>query len=615
MILFVILFNGGYKTLGEHSFDKRVTYLVTPSVVLTSTQSGFGSDISNLGDVNGDKYPDFVVCCTLGAANCSNYIFFGKNFSTLSAKIETSQLTSTQGIRLRSETRGINTINCAGDINRDGYDDIIVSLYGVAYILYGKANWDDINLDLFDASMGFKVSFSGGNLRGYGVSDIDKDGHVELLLAMPDQKAMYLLWGRDSYSETIDLSFYVTNPNSSNGVHLSPATHSTNKVGDFDNDGWLDILVGSDNDQVSVVYGNFLASKPVKFNVQTIDDASRSLRLFGNQYNLKGIVMGDVNGDSFADFIVSGKDSRGQIIVVSGNNAYLSEVTLTNDSQSTWFESRTDSFGYSIATGDFNGDSYQDILVGAPTYSTNGRVVLLYGNPSFPKNEDVGVLGVSYYNYVDITMNSYLSAGALGTSVAAIDIDNDGFSELLLGADAGKSVFIIKGGSSYSSSSITPSHSSSVSSETTVSPALQSQPQSQLPSPSPIAVMSLVSTLSPVKTSDMRSRPIDDISSTSPTLVRSPRSVLSSTESVDGVNLSPLKTAQVVVVAAGDLKKQCEVHKKWTCSDGSCETSLLDCKSNFPHEGRRSPNALFSRDNQQEFRCKLCVSRSNGVRN
>ena len=86
-----------------------------------------GHSVKEAGDVNGDGFADVII----GAPNANNYagisyvIYGGTSLST----IDLSNLNPTQGFSISSSeinANNGNSVSGAGDVNGDGYDDIIV---------------------------------------------------------------------------------------------------------------------------------------------------------------------------------------------------------------------------------------------------------------------------------------------------------------------------------------------------------------------------------------------------------------------------------------------------------------------------------------------------------
>ena len=98
-------------------------------------------------------------------------------------------------------------------------------------------------------------------------------------------------------------------------------------------------------------------------------------------------------------------------------------------------EEAMDKFGYSLASGDFNSDGYADIAVGAPFHSPSatlyqqGAVYIFFG----PDFTDAG----------KVSLRASSANKGLGFAVAAGDINNDTYTDLLI--SAGGKVLIYKG--------------------------------------------------------------------------------------------------------------------------------------------------------------------------
>jgi len=140
------------------------------------------------------------------------------------------------------------------------------------------------------------------------------------------------------------------------------------------------------------------------------------------------LAAGDLNGDGFDELIVgdyqaldaSGND--GLVSIYAGSAAGLSATpdwTLTGEGGL---------FGFSLSVGDVNGDTFGDVLVGAPNHDppglTNaGQALLFYGSAAGPSA------------VADWTVEGALASGSLGQAVATGgDANDDGFDEVALGA-------------------------------------------------------------------------------------------------------------------------------------------------------------------------------------
>ena len=326
-----------------------------------------GRAVSAAGDVNGDGYGDVVVGAYLADPNGSNsgssYVVFGKA-AGFTPTVNLSSLDGNTGFRLDgvsgTDYSGFS-VSAAGDVNGDGYGDVIVGAFGAdpnaansgsSYVVFGKAGVfaPTINLSSLDGNTGFRLDgVAGIDYSGYSVSaagDVNGDGYGDVIIgafgADPNAASSgssYVVFGKASgFAATMDFSVLDGN----NGFRLDGVVagdqsgFSVSAAGDVNGDGYGDVVVGAyladpngnESGESYVVFGKAAGFTPT-VNLSSLD-GSTGFRLdgvvAGDQSGFSVSAAGDVNGDGFDDVIVgsykatpNGNES-GSSYVVFGNN-------------------------------------------------------------------------------------------------------------------------------------------------------------------------------------------------------------------------------------------------------------------------------------------------------
>ena len=466
-------------------------------------KSGFS--VSSAGDINGDGFDDIIIGAPYAEPNSfrsgQSYIVFGNATNSITSFNLSSLLAENGGNgtfgfaingRAREDFSG-SEVSSAGDINGDGFDDIMISAtyankfdsnISEVYIIYGKnSNFDaEFELgDLFasnggDGTLGFVINgIDGGDFTGRSTSsagDVNGDGFDDILIgarsADPNGSASgesYVVFGQaGGFGAEFDLSsLLATNGGDGtlgfviNGIDSGDRSGgSVSSAGDINGDGFDDIIIGAsradsyadDSGESYVVFGQaggFGASLDLSslngtngFVINGID---------GKDYSGRGVSSaGDVNGDGLDDILIGamGADpngsSSGEGYVVFGSSvAFPSSFDLSSLDGTNGFVingiNTFDGIGLFISSaGDINGDGLDDILISSSRANdARGEVYVIYGRSSdFQASLELSSLdGDSGFVISGIDPGDTLG-GAVVSSAG--DVNNDGFDDILIGA-------------------------------------------------------------------------------------------------------------------------------------------------------------------------------------
>lgn len=322
----------------------------------------------------------------------------------------------------------------AGDVNGDGYADVIMSApdfdngqtdEGMVSVYYGSATglpatpaWS-VESNQEKGFLAFSVASAG---------DVNKDGYADVILGAP-------LFDSPQVNEGKVFVYY----GSANGLPTTPSwTAESNQsgalfgarvetAGDVNGDGYSDVIIGapafshdqSEEGKAFVYYGSATGLSPTPGWTM---EGNKKDAIFGSNVGTAG----DVNKDGYSDIIIGApfyNDTHGKAFVYKGSP---SGPSLTPS----WTADATQAssyFGLAVGTaGDVNKDGYSDVFIGVPRYTatkqSQGQILVYHGSAD-------GLSASPKWSFTGEKMVEWLGFSA----ACAGDVNKDGYSDLVVG--------------------------------------------------------------------------------------------------------------------------------------------------------------------------------------
>lgn len=375
-----------------------------------------------------------------------------------------------------------------GDFNGDGYSDLVASATGEdnyagsITVLYGSASGlAAANSAVFKQGVGGMLGTrNGGELFGYSlaIGDFNGDGHDDLAAGASDENAggateagaVHVIYGSASGLTTANNQMWWQSGAGLQGLAEDYDYFGTSlAAGDFNGDGKDDLAAGAPYENgnskyncgsVNVIYGSAsgLSSADNQFWHQDSPGVANSIN--GYEYFGWALAAGDFNNDGKEDLAVGvdsedvgGKKEAGAVHVLygSGNQGLRASGSQywTQESAGVADEAEAaDRFGAALGCGDFNGDGFADLVIGALDEGVGskahaGAVHVLFGSANklsgaasqLWSQDSNGVQGVAAANEM------------FGSMILPADFNGDGRDDLALGAPYEKLGSVIEAGS------------------------------------------------------------------------------------------------------------------------------------------------------------------------
>jgi hypothetical protein len=418
---------------------------LTPDWIAESNQAGalYGRAVASAGDVNDDGFDDIVVGATFTGGEGRVFVYYGGPGGLScggGCPVDATNAADWTADGNQNDGRFGRWVNSAGDVNNDGYDDMIVGAWlynggqtdeGRVFAYYGSAAGFDcgggcpvdatsaadwvVESNQANSTFGFTLA-SAGDVNGDDYDDViigayayDNGQSDEGMAFVFHGSASGLSCGTGCPADAATTADWTVE-----GNQADARLGQINSAGDVNGDGYDDVIVGAryDNGQndegmAFVFHGSATGlSCGGGCPVDAFSAADWSVESNQANANLTGSggalgPVGDVNNDGYDDVIVGAlrfdnpQQDEGAAFIFLGSMTGIPCGTgcpVDAFSAADWFAEMDNPgafFGIMVGgAGDVNGDTYPDVIVGASQFtngqSDEGGAFIYFGQTSTP---------------------------------------------------------------------------------------------------------------------------------------------------------------------------------------------------------------------------------------
>lgn len=466
----------------------------------------FGHSISSGGDFNGDGFADLVIGAPTSNLDSSEsgaaWLVWGASGATRST-LNMAGFSAGDGLTIAGAVTGDHlgsVVDLSGDLNGDGYDDLVVVSSrqdagdgdaGSVYVVWGEATPGNVNVATdFNTAVGFTNSNgfvvlgaepvdelghysttdpnnaqfldTGGDFNGDGINDLIIGHNQSDFNGQNNVGVAYVVLGKTGVSRAnFKLDSYATEGFAiyHSATSNSYVGHSVQYIGDFNGDGYNDVIIGApqsdggavDSGEAYVVFGH-AGPTFTDLDLATLNGVNGFVISTANGSGLLGgsVSSADLNGDGLTDLIigVSQADTgvntdNGAAMVIYGNvNATYNNISLESLGTAGYLihgERSNDRSGYAVrGIGDVNGDGIADMVISSVDDAEGGLSAgaawVIYGE-SGTGRADIELESLT--GAVGFKIIGDQAGDMLGGSITSSDLNGDGYSDLIMSSVAG----------------------------------------------------------------------------------------------------------------------------------------------------------------------------------